>query len=792
MLNPDLPFQQRAQAVNAAFPEIKNTVVVVVRGAHADAVDSATGALAAALSARSDAVESVFAPAVDPFLLSHGLLYEDVATVEDRLGRLSRASNLLAELRENQSVDGFLTAIDRTLVLAEGGGADAEELDGLLRAAAGSFAAAAEGKAQPVDWGRAVTEDTPAQVTRTISILPKLDFGRLNPAKPAILAAEEEVAKLDPSLAALVEVGLTGDPVLRAEELQSVTATLPISLGLSLLLVAVILFLSLGRAGRVGLALGVVLVTLVLTTGFAALAVGALNLISIAFIVLMVGLGIDFAIHMLAHLDEDAPLGIPDAIRATASSIGGALVLSAATTCAAFLAFTTTDFIGMAQLGLIGAAGVAIALLVSLTLIPAAVALRPRLAEGSGPLAPPRLGATGARVGFWLALVAGLASFALAPAARFDADPMGLRAADAPGVTTYGWLMEEPSLAPLRLSLLVDDAETASAAAAELSTIEPVRNAVWLGDLVPEDQFDKLDQIDLAYPSLQVAVEGTAPDLGTLPEGDIAPRLAALGTDGGTALAEALERWRASPDALSEEALSAALFRFFPLLIDRIALQLEAGEVTADDLPEGLRDRFRAADGRFRVEISAEEDITDPEARARFVAAVTAASPGTGGPPAQVEGAAGAVAGAMAGAAGIALAATALLAWAVLRRLMLVASILIPLLLAGGITLAASALLGIPFNYANVIVLPLMIGIGVDTGVHLAIRASRATGTVFETSTPRAALASALTTIAAFGTLALSDHRGTASMGIMLCIALTAGLLMIFAITPRLAARAAR
>ncbi|MEO1316995.1 MAG: hypothetical protein AAFW01_10500, partial [Pseudomonadota bacterium] len=306
MLNPDLPFQQRAQAVNAAFPEIKNTVVVVVRGAHADAVDSATGALAEALSARSDAVESVFAPRVDPFLLSHGLLYDDVATVEDRLGRLSRASNLLAELRENQSVEGFLTAIDRTLVLAEGGGADAEELDGLLRAAAGSFAAAAGGKAQPLDWGRAVTEDTPAQVIRTISILPKLDFGRLNPAKPAILAAEEEVAKLDPSLAAFVEVGLTGDPVLRAEELQSVTATLPISLGLSLLLVAVILFLSLGRAGRVGLALGVVLVTLVLTTGFAALAVGALNLISIAFIVLMVGLGIDFAIHILAHLDEDA------------------------------------------------------------------------------------------------------------------------------------------------------------------------------------------------------------------------------------------------------------------------------------------------------------------------------------------------------------------------------------------------------------------------------------------------------------------------------------------------------
>ncbi|MEO1530783.1 MAG: MMPL family transporter [Pseudomonadota bacterium] len=787
MLNPALPFQERAQAVNAAFPAVKNTVVVVLRSTHADAVDSATAELAEALRAREDAVESVFAPSADPFLLSHGLLYDDVATVEESLGRLSRAANLLAELRENQSVDGFLTAVDRALVLAGQGGADAAELDGLLGAAAESFAAAAAGAAQPIDWGRTVSADTPARVTRTISLLPKLDFARLNPAKPAILAAEEEIAALDPSLAVLVEVGLTGDPVLRAEELRSVTATLPLSLGLSLLLVAIILFLALGRAGRVGLALGVVLATLVLTTGFAALTVGALNLISVAFVVLMVGLGIDFAIHLLAHLDEDARLGVPAAIRASARSIGGALILSAATTCAAFLAFTTTDFIGMAQLGLIGAAGVAIALVVSLTLIPAAVAWRPGLAEGRGPLAPPRLGAGAAAVGFWAAILTGLAAMAFAPAARFDADPMGLRAANAPGVTTYTWLSEEPALAPLRLSVLAPDAAAAESAAEKAAGLVPVRSAVWLGDLVPEDQFEKLDQIDLAYPSLQVAVEGTAPDLGTLPEGDIAPRLAALGTTGGAALAQAITDWRAAPDQLPEDQLGEALFRFFPLLIERIALQLEAGEVTAEDLPEGLRDRFRASDGTLRVEISAEADITNPQARAEFVEAVATVLPEAGGPPAQVEGAAGAVAGAMAGAAGLALAATAIFAAAVLRRARLVAAILLPLALAGGITLAASALLGIPFNYANIIVLPLMIGIGVDTGIHLAIRASRADGTVFDTSTPRAALASALTTIAAFGTLALSDHRGTASMGIMLCIALTAGLLMIFAITPRLA-----
>ncbi|MDT8344408.1 MAG: hypothetical protein RQ752_08220, partial [Thermohalobaculum sp.] len=164
-------------------------------------------------------------------------------------------------------------------------------------------------------------------------------------------------------------------------------------------------------------------------------------------------------------------------------------------------------------------------------------------------------------------------------------------------------------------------------------------------------------------------------------------------------------------------------------------------------------------------------------------AAVAAVAPEAGGPPAQVEGAARAVAAAMVQAAGLALGGTLVLAFLVLRRVRLVAAILLPLMLAGAVTLAASVLLGLPFNYANVIVLPLMIGVGVDAGIHLALR-SDAAAAVGDTSTPRAVLASALTTIAAFGTLALSDHRGTASMGLMLTIAMAASVAMIFALTP--------
>ncbi|MEM6423208.1 MAG: MMPL family transporter, partial [Pseudomonadota bacterium] len=377
MLDPRLPFQERAQAVNAAFPAVKNTVLVVVRGENHDAVEAVVAGLAARLTARSEAVESVFAPSADPFLLSHGLLYDDLESVRETLGRLSQSSNLLAELREDRTVDGFLAALDRAMTLAGEGGTDPAALDPLMQASAEVFQTLATGASASLDWSGLLDQES-GRLTRVVTVEPVLDFTRLNPAKAALGVVAEEVAALDPTLSRLVEIGVTGDPALRAEELQSVTATLPISLGASLLLVAAILALALGRAGRVVLALSCVLATLILTTGAAALAVGSLNLISVAFVVLMVGLGIDFAIHFMAHLDEDAGRGLDAqrAIEETASSIGGALVLSAITTSLAFLAFTTTDFIGMAQLGVIGGIGVPIALLVALTLVPAMVALK--------------------------------------------------------------------------------------------------------------------------------------------------------------------------------------------------------------------------------------------------------------------------------------------------------------------------------------------------------------------------------------------------------------------------------
>ena len=791
MIDPDLPFQARAHALNEAFPALKNTVVVAVRAPTADPADAAVAAITEALDG-APGVAGVFAPSVDPFFTRNGLLYLSPGELDARLTRLTKSANMLAALRADRSLGGFLDALDEATALA--GRADTPGgIAGFYAEAAAVFAAAAEGRHRALAWTGALDPGGGETVTRVVSITPELDYARLAPARDAIDSARAAIAGLDPAIAGAVETGLTGEPVLRAEELASVAGTLPLSLALSLLLVAAVLRLALGTAARAGLALGALVVTLVLTAGVAGAAVGALNLVSVAFVVLMTGLGIDFAIHLMAHLEEEADGGPASAaLGRTGALIGPALGLSAVSTAAAFLAFTVTDFVGMGQLGLIGGAGVLIAFAVTVTLVPAAVALRPGLAAGKGRrIALPT--AERGRAGPLAALAVGLAALVLAPAARFDADPMGLRDPDAPSVRAYDWLAADAALGPLRLSVMTDE-DAAPALAARLAALGTVREARWIGDFVPTRQDDKLALIDLAWPSLDFAVNATPAALSSGGEatlGGLAARLRAQGTGAADRLAAALEAYARVRDPARDARLEADLFRYFPLLMDRLSAQLAVDRVTRADLPGAVAARFVAPDGRVRVEAVPGADITDPAAREAFVAEVTAAAPRAAGPPAQIVGAGETIASAMVTASALALAAATLLAWLALRRTALVAAILLPVGLAGAVTLAASVLLGMPFNYANIIVLPLMIGIGVDGAIHLALRAARSES-VSATATPAAVAWSALTTIGAFATLALSDHRGTASMGVMLAAALAAAVVMAFALTPPLARLAGR
>jgi len=199
-----------------------------------------------------------------------------------------------------------------------------------------------------------------------------------------------------------------------------------------------------------------------------------------------------------------------------------------------------------------------------------------------------------------------------------------------------------------------------------------------------------------------------------------------------------------------------------------------------------LVERYVAEDGRHKLDILPAERLATAGERRDFVDAVLAAAPDAAGNVVQMVRAADLVAGAMVEATLYALAGVTLVVTLVLRRPRDVAAVLGAVLLAAALTVGAMEVFGLAFNFANVIVLPLLLGVGVDAAIHVVVRHREAAGAerVDATSTPRAVFASALTTIASFGTLMLSPHAGTASMGLLLTLAVIASLVSVLVVLP--------
>ena len=206
------------------------------------------------------------------------------------------------------------------------------------------------------------------------------------------------------------------------------------------------------------------------------------------------------------------------------------------------------------------------------------------------------------------------------------------------------------------------------------------------------------------------------------------------------------------------------------------------------DLPLDILLRYLASNGRARVQVYPTENLEDPEALKRFVDAVRAVAPDATDSPVEILEAGRAVVNSVVTAALISIIAVTLMIFLVLRSVRDTLLVLIPLLLAALYTVAAMVALSMPFNFANVIVLPLLMGLGAANGIHLVSRAreEKSAAAAFSTTTPRAVIFSSLTTIASFGSLAVSGHRGTASMGELLVMSIGLTLICTLIVLPAL------
>jgi uncharacterized protein len=222
-----------------------------------------------------------------------------------------------------------------------------------------------------------------------------------------------------------------------------------------------------------------------------------------------------------------------------------------------------------------------------------------------------------------------------------------------------------------------------------------------------------------------------------------------------------------------------------PRELARLAGAFAAEAFDRDDLPEALAARWLASGARELVEIAPVEDVSDNAAARRFIAAVHAVVPTATGLPVVYQEASATVVDAFERALTYAFIMVAVIIWLVLRNMKEVLLVIAPIALASVLTAALTVVIGMPFNYANIIALPLLVGIGVDNGIHVVHRMRiEGAARLFETSTMRAVLASALTTVASFGNLAFSSHAGTASMGILLALGLAASMTATLIVLP--------
>ena len=372
-------------------------------------------------------------------------------------------------------------------------------------------------------------------------------------------------------------------------------------------------------------------------------------------------------------------------------------------------------------------------------------------------------------------------------------------------VRTFLELTRDSRTPPYTISAMLPDLDSAVRAARRLDRLAEVDRTVTLAGLVPDDQAAKLDVIDGmavflapvlhrregatgarardererhdragAIPALRQRL-ALAADMRTAP----ALRQAARRLDAGLA--------RIGDDEAARALLERSLLRFLPDRLERLRLALAAGPVTADDLPADLRARYLAADGSARIQVFPSENLADAAALRRFVDAVRRVVPTATEAPVEIVESGKVVAAAVRQAALTALVAVTAMLLLLLRSLRETLLVLAAVLLAGLLTVAASVALHVPFNFANVIVLPLLMGLGVAGGIHVVLRARHGVS-LSETSTPRAVVLSALTTIGSFGSLSLSSHRGTASMGELLMLAIGFTLLATMVVLPALMA----
>ena len=806
LISQNLDWRQRDNQFEQAFDRDR-TILAVVDAPTPELTGAARAALEQKLSGDTRHFESVQALGAGEFFEKNGLLFLPVAEVGRLTGQFESAAPLIEIMAGDPSIRGLTGALETGLAGIKRGQIKldsterpfnliAQTVENVLNTGSGTFS-----------WRELVSDKplTDSDRRAFIEFKPVLDYNALEPGKDATDAIRQAARDLNLAGEYGARVRLTGPVPISNEEYATVQEGAIVNGIGTILVVLVILWMALHSTKIISAVFLNLFIGLSLTTAVGLMMVGSLNLLSIAFAVLFIGLGVDFGIQYSVRYrserfkSNDLRLALEKAAERSAVPLS----LAAMATAAGFLCFLPTDYKGISELGEIAGAGMLIAFTTSITVLPALLRLLNPPGEpepvGYAFLAPVDHFLEKHRVviivGTLLVAIAGLP---LLYFLRFDFNPINLRSPRVESIATFLDLRKDPNTGANAINVMTNSDADAKKIAGRLEKLPEVLSVRWLESFVPEDQPAKLkliaqgakvlnpalnpDSIDPAPSDAEnvEALKGSAESLRKTAGEAKGPGAAAS-----RRLADALSKLAESNQATRDKT-QAIFVTPLKLVLDQLKKSLQAQPISLKTLPADLVNSWKTKDGLQRVEALPRGDPNDNDTLRRFASAVLVAEPNAIGGPVSILKSGDTIVKAFIHAGIWALVVISLLLWLTLRRVTDVLLTLVPLLVAGAVTLEICVLIEMPLNFANIVALPLMLGIGVAFKIYYVTAWRSGRTNLLQTSLTRAIFFSAMTTATAFGSLWLSSHPGTASMGKLLALSLLTTLAAVLLFQPAL------
>ncbi|MCK1738118.1 MMPL family transporter [Bradyrhizobium sp. 138] len=802
----NLDWRQRDQQFDRAFDR-DATITAVVEAKTPEMASAASDALYAKLKDDKTNFQSMQQLGSGEFFEKNGLLFLPTEEVGKITGQFESAAPLIEIMAGDPSIRGLTGALETGLAGVKRGQVKLDNTERPFNLIAQTVETVLNKGQASFSWRELVSDEPLKDSDKRafIEFKPILDYNALEPGKGATDAIRKAAADLDFPSKYQARVRLTGPVPIANEEYATVQEGAVINGVGTVLVVLVILWLALHSAKIIFAVFVNLFVGLAITTAAGLMMVGSFNLLSIAFAVLFVGLGVDFGIQYSVRYRSERfkHNDLAGALVLAAKRSAVPLSLAAMATAAGFLCFMPTDYKGIAELGQIAGVGMLVAFLSSITVLPAMLKLLNPPGEkepvGYAFLAPLDHFLEKHRVlivgGTLLLALGGLP---LLYFMKFDFNPMNLRNPHAESIATFLDLRKDPNTGANAINVMTTSEEQARAVEAKLEKVPEVLRVMSLNSFVPQDQPPKLkllaqgakvlnpalnpDQIDAA-PTDQENVEALKSSVDNLRR--TAGDAKGPGAVASRRLADALEKLANGDEATRSKAQDVFVTPM-KIVFDQLRSAMQAEPVTLKSLPPDLVSGWKSKDGVIRVEALPKGDPNDNDTLRKFAAAVLVAEPTAIGGPVSILKSGDTVVRAFIHAGIYALLVIGLLLWVTLRRFVDVLMTLVPLLVAGAVTLEICVLIGLPLNFANIVAFPLLLGVGVAFKIYYVVAWRSGRTNLLQTSLTRAIFFSALTTATAFGSLWLSSHPGTSSMGKLLALSLVTTLAAVLLFQPAL------